>query len=286
MHSPHVCEEDIVYGTVNVLNSHCEWNGSVAGSIIKAHWVGRLNRVSDIKSMLNNTQQKAHWQMEQVLSVWRRAVLSVHTHAYFMPVLFILRIWQLSLVYWELEIQGSTTTTIWPSDAVQKEGSHTRRPTTGCFSINKDFLLSTEVPTDAFIGAKFTLCARRELPLRCAERRCSSHGAFSCLSCSWASQNKVRQPQQGSLCTPTSVSHRLYIWIWMTSWLLWYIEIIPVVCCQVGGVYSWLDALKNHSIRKCGQVFAIKAVSEVTFVQVLKGTWGPSWAGRADKLLY
>lgn len=80
-------------------------------------------------------------------------------------------------------------------------GSHTPRPTTGCFSINKDFLLSTKVPTDAFIGAKFTLCTRRELPLCCSEWRCSSLRAFSSLSCSWASQNKLRQPRRGPFCT-------------------------------------------------------------------------------------
>lgn len=33
------------------------------------------------------------------------------------------------------------------------------------FGLNKAFLLSSEVPTDAFIGAKFTLWARRKLPL-------------------------------------------------------------------------------------------------------------------------
>lgn len=43
VYSPHVCE-DIVYGNGNVLNSHCEWNGSVAGNVIKTHWLGRLNR--------------------------------------------------------------------------------------------------------------------------------------------------------------------------------------------------------------------------------------------------
>lgn len=33
-----------MYGNGNVLNSHCEWNRSVAGNIIKTHWLGRLNR--------------------------------------------------------------------------------------------------------------------------------------------------------------------------------------------------------------------------------------------------
>lgn len=92
--------------------------------------------------------------------------------------MFIFRIWQLCLVYWDLEIWGSTTATIWRSAAVQQEGSYTPRPTTGCFSINKDFLLSAEVPTDAFIGAKFTLCTRRELPLCCSEWRQQRRWSF------------------------------------------------------------------------------------------------------------
>lgn len=162
-------------------------------------------------------------------------MLPVHIHAYLMPWLFTLRIWQLCSANWELEIWGSTTATMWRSAAVQQEGSSTPRPTTGCFSINKDFLLSTEVPTDAFIGAKFTLCARRELPLCCPEWGCSSHRAFSCRSCSWASPNKVSQPQWGSFCTLTSAGQRLCIWIWMTSWLLWNVEIMLEVCCGVVG---------------------------------------------------
>lgn len=177
-------------------------------------------------------------------------MLPVHIHTYFMPWLFILRIRQLCSINWELKVRGSTTATMWRSAAVQQEGSYTPRPTTGCFSINKDFLLSTEVPTDAFIGAKFTLCTRRELPLCCPEWRCSSHGAFSCLSRSWASQNKVSQPQQGSFCTLTAASHRVYMWIWTTSWLLWIVEITHKVRCQVVGFYSWwLDTLTRVHLK-------------------------------------
>lgn len=160
-------------------------------------------------AMLNNTYQKAHF--DKQARVWRRSkAASTYTHI-LMPRLFIFRIWQLCSVYWDLEIWGSTTATIWRSAAVQQEGSYTPRPTTGCFSINKDFLLSTEVPTDAFIGAKFTLCTRRELPLCCSEWRCSSDWAFSCLSCSWASQNNVSLSQQGSFCTLTSEAVGLYL---------------------------------------------------------------------------
>lgn len=90
------------------------------------------------------------------------AVLHIHI-PYIVP-LFILRIWQFCSANWDPEIWGSTTAIIWCSATALQEGSYTPRPTTGCFSINKDFLLSTEVPTDAFIGAKFTLCTRRELP--------------------------------------------------------------------------------------------------------------------------
>lgn len=65
----------------------------------------------------------------------------------------------------ELKILGSITATGWRSANVQQPGSSTLGPTTGCFWLNKDFLLSSKVPTDAFIEAKFTLCARRKLPL-------------------------------------------------------------------------------------------------------------------------
>lgn len=102
---------------------------------------------------------------------------------------------------------------------VQREGSYSRGPTTGCFSINKDFLLSSEVQTDAFIGAKFTICTRRELPLGCSEFKCSNGWSFSCLTCSWASEKTVSQPQQASCmqsyCTLTSPSRSLYIWAGM-----------------------------------------------------------------------
>lgn len=110
---------------------------------------------------------------------------------------------QLCSVNWDLDIWGSNAP--WRAAVVQ-ERSYTPRPTTGYFLINKDFLLSTEVPTDAFIGAKFTLCTRRELPLGCSEWRCSSHRAISCLSRLCTSQNKIRLPQQGSFCTLTSRS--------------------------------------------------------------------------------
>lgn len=255
VYSPYVCE-DIVLGNGNVLNSHCEWNGSVAGNIIKTHWLGGLNRFSSSVVVGINTGEtgEKHWGIlfVRTLSLSRQLresicyctvvsicllltlgvvasgrgsvrhkvysyvkqyipkgsdvepVLPVHIHAYFMLRLFILRIWQLCSVYRDLEMWGSTRATTWRSAAVQPEGSHTPRPTTGCFWVNKDFLLSTEVPTDAFIGAKFTLCARRELPLCCSEWRCSSPAAYSCLSCSWASQNKVSQPQQGPPCALTS----------------------------------------------------------------------------------
>lgn len=124
-------------------------------------------------------------------------VLPGHIHTSLMPAVFILRIRQLCSVNWEHKIWGSSLATIWPCAAVQQEGSHTLRPTTGCFLINKDFLLSTEVPTDAFIGAKFTLQARREFPLHRPEWRSSGCAAFSSLEPLVCFSKQVSQPSSG-----------------------------------------------------------------------------------------
>lgn len=69
--------------------------------------------------------------------------------------------------------------------------------------------------TDAFIGAKFTLCTRRELPLSRSELRGSNGWSFSCPTRSWAIQNKVSRPQQGccalTYCILTSLSLQVYL---------------------------------------------------------------------------
>lgn len=110
----------------------------------------------------------AHWGCQNI--PWHTVVtlpdaepiLLAHTDRTY---LFILKLWLLCSAKSELKIRGSVTATIWRSATVQQQGSSTPGPTTGCFWLNKDFLLSSEVPTDAYIGAKFTLCARRKLPL-------------------------------------------------------------------------------------------------------------------------
>lgn len=105
--------------------------------------------------------------------------------------------------YWNMGLQHS-------------ERSYTLRPTTGCFLINKIFLLSTEVPTDAFIGAKFTLCTRRELPL-CRSESSGSFFMSKMLVC--FSKQKSGSLRRGhSACRPRGV------YIWMTICLLSNVE--------------------------------------------------------------
>lgn len=147
--------------------------------------------------MLNNTYDQAHGPEALTQNRWCKYA---YTHILHFCCLY-KGIRQLCSVNWDLDIRGSSAP--WHA-AVLQERSYAPRPTTGYFLINKDFLLSTEVPTDAFIGAKFTLCTRRKLPLGRSEWRRSSRGTFSCLSRLCTFQNKIRLPQQGSFCTPTS----------------------------------------------------------------------------------
>lgn len=155
-------------------------------------------------TMLNNTYQVVLWQTGTG-PTHNLCSQRIYAHLHIKSLLFILRVRLLCSVNRALnmELKNNDCTVL------QQEGSSNPGPTTGCFLLNKDFLLSAEVPTDAFIGAKFTLCTRRELPF------CCCRWAFSCLSCSWAYHNKVGQPQQGSFYMPTS--QRICIWI-LNEW--------------------------------------------------------------------
>lgn len=161
-----------MYKSVNVWNFHCECGETFTRNTIKKrglNWVEILFLWSPWHHLVPYLRPQTLLSFEDILMHWKFChFLQGHFCWCIQPTpqpLFMLKIWWLCSAKSELKIWGSIEATTWRCATIQQQTSSTPRPTTGCFWLNKDFLLSSEVPTDAFIGAKFTLCARRKLPL-------------------------------------------------------------------------------------------------------------------------
>lgn len=169
----------LVYKSVNGLSFHCELSATFTKNTIKT-WT-ELTQYIHVKFLWHTVLNfgSSHYLILTSLCFMQRAhwgcvICCCNASCCRAKISWCIQITHtcLSLNYGcfvpkksELKIRGSVRAAIWRSATVQQQGSSTPGPTTGCFWLNKDFLLSSEVPTDAFIGAKFTLCARRKLPL-------------------------------------------------------------------------------------------------------------------------